>query len=792
MYLLVDFNKIKFDLVAPIFKLLAWAYDLLISFTDDSLFSSDKISLFTDSIYILVGIFMLFRLAVSMLNYLINPDSFSDKSSGGSKMLTRVVISMLLIIGSSFVFDELVTLQKNIVTTDGGIIFRIIRLNDSDGNIVSGAVDKVGDTCYPTGGSVLASTAMQAFVSGNYEKFDEDILWYFARSSGNECDAAVDDNSQKHINAVTNVEDKFNDETLNVDMLLAMIAGIAIVGFILIMAIDIVVRNLKILLLQMISPVAFVSYMNPKDKIFNQWLKNYGSVYADLFIKLIAVAFVIVLVNFLHDNTDISGFGAVFYLMGILVFAKAVPSFISKIFGIDGAGSFKESANMLKKGLGLGVAGAALTGAGLYRLGRTTAADVKRRVGKHKELKDKLNNTSNAKDRAKLRAKQVGNVFGGIGGGLLRAGSSGFSVLKGAGQGANGKYFDGAKDIIGKTGAEADAITEGATLGKNIASRVNSTFGTNIGKGAKLKKQAETASAASSSIKDLNDHAVTEVKDKFKELKDQKKEITTLNAMLEDENNFSQIASRLGFEVKRVDNAKYTNGNKVLDELELRTELGKKIDETINKNGESAVRNYQPELIKYKEDGKITDDLLSSLGITRTISSELSIKKGDHEFTGDNVREGLVTALSEADTIYEKNSKLVADFYLGKEDVDGFVDINGTKLDHKLKMHLDVSTDVKAQEKINKTMEAINDASLAGALPDGLVVKNEKGKFSLNASKIDTEGNVVVNNGEVETAKTVKEVGEVFSMFGTVASGEYRKGGYAASDKSVGNTGGKK
>ena len=623
-------NKLQFDLVESIFKMLAWAYDLLISFTEDSLFSSENISLFTDSIYILVGIFMLFRLAISMLNYLINPDSFSDKSSGGSKMLTRVVVSMLLIIGSSFVFDELITLQKNIVSTDGGIIFRIIRLNDKDGNTVSGAVNKPSDTCYPTGGSVIASTAMKAFISGADEGFDENLLWYFARSSGDECDAAVDDNSQKHIDAVKAIEDGFENANYNIDMLLAMIAGIGIVVFILIMAIDIVVRNLKILLLQMISPVAFVSYMNPKDKIFNQWLKNYGSVYADLFIKLIAVAFVIVLVNFLHDNTDISGFGAVFYLMGILVFAKAVPSFISKIFGIDGAGSFKESAGMLKKGLGFGAGAAALAlGAG-FAAHKANKADRQQRINKGEDFKAKWKSAEGAKGKAKA-------LLSGAGRAAVQSGRAAkmvsTSAIKGAGAGFQGKGISSAfSGAIAEGDNLATAIEGGATFKQRAFAGVNKTFGTDIGGLSKAKEKKEA-------LDELNKKD-SELKSKIKEEMYKKNTAgiaesqMRLDAMEQanKDGNYERVLLEMGYEKKaqKIDGkivSVYENSNgDTINSNDIANEARAKLAEQRTAHAEMEKATIQAVINgKFidKDGKKQTTDILSSTPELQKLSQEL-------------------------------------------------------------------------------------------------------------------------------------------------------------------------
>lgn len=476
------FNELQFTLVAPLFKLLAWAFDMLMGLTKTNEF--DQITSFTDSIYVLVGVFVLFRLAISMLNYLINPDSFSDKSTGGGKLLTRIITSMILIVASPFVFGLLADLQSAIL--DDGIIFRIIKLNESGDMYVT--TDKPEEECGATSGTYLAKNAISAFIDGNDDKTDSLLLAYFYRASSDDCKNGDGQKALDHQKAITEVEELFNDKKLEIDFLIALIASIGIVAFILIMAIDIIVRYLKLLLLQMISPVAFVSHMNPKDKIFDQWLKNYGSVYADLFIKIIAVAFLIILINFVTE-LNVDGFGMIFYILGVLVFAKTVPSFISKIFGIDGAGSFKESAGMLKKGLGFGAGAAALAlGAG-FAAHKANKADRQQRINKSEDFKSKWKSAEGAKGKAKA-------LLSGAGRAAVQSGRAAkmvsTSAIKGAGAGFQGK---GISSAFSGTIAEGDnlatAIEGGATFKQRAFAGVNKTFGTDIGGLSKAKEKKE-------------------------------------------------------------------------------------------------------------------------------------------------------------------------------------------------------------------------------------------------------------------------------------------------------------
>lgn len=155
------------------------------------------------------------------------------------------------------------------------------------------------------------------------------------------------------------------NERIDLSFMIATIVGVALVIYLIILCVDIVIRGLKLMLLESLAPIPIVSYVDPNDKIFKQWIKMLFSTYADLFIKIFAINVGVQLIKIVV-NTDAVWGGNLFkqflVLVGILVFVKMVPSFISKLFGIDSmVGSFKDILGMGKAALGFG-AGAAIGG----------------------------------------------------------------------------------------------------------------------------------------------------------------------------------------------------------------------------------------------------------------------------------------------------------------------------------------------------------------------------------------------------------------------------------------------
>lgn len=152
----------------------------------------------------------------------------------------------------------------------------------------------------------------------------------------------------------------FKDAVVDLDSLMAIVVGIAVIVYLLLLCIDVVVRQFKLLILEIMAPIPIISYIDPKNKIFDEWKKMLISVYADLFIKIIAIKLGINTINMMFNSySSYTGLKKIMVLFAIFVFMKALPSIINKIFGIDAsASSFKEIGNVVKTGAGIAAGGA--------------------------------------------------------------------------------------------------------------------------------------------------------------------------------------------------------------------------------------------------------------------------------------------------------------------------------------------------------------------------------------------------------------------------------------------------
>ena len=109
-----------FNIDSVVFNFISGIYDLLISIARTSVLSQADIIEMADRIYKLLAIFMVFKVTFSLIMYVVNPDDFSDKSKGISKLGTNIIISLTLLILTPYVFNMAYTLQT-IVLEDNSI-----------------------------------------------------------------------------------------------------------------------------------------------------------------------------------------------------------------------------------------------------------------------------------------------------------------------------------------------------------------------------------------------------------------------------------------------------------------------------------------------------------------------------------------------------------------------------------------------------------------------------------------------------------------------------------------------
>ena len=84
-----------FDGIAT--TLLGGIYKVFFLVANATIVNGDVIKVFYSRIQLILGILMIFKLAMSILNIVINPDIIKDQKQGPTKMVTRIVTALVML-----------------------------------------------------------------------------------------------------------------------------------------------------------------------------------------------------------------------------------------------------------------------------------------------------------------------------------------------------------------------------------------------------------------------------------------------------------------------------------------------------------------------------------------------------------------------------------------------------------------------------------------------------------------------------------------------------------------------
>ncbi len=367
------------------YSALGWVYEIFINISSVKIFSSETIIAFFGRVQLILGVFMVFKLTVSILQFIVNPDKMYDKSHGNvfveiiSRVVTCLIMLTLLIplnipapvtefdkqiSSNGILFGSLYSLQDRILNNNtlGKLI---LGTGPTGTTITSGNTSAEQAENLKSIGDEFVGTIAKCFIIINDDCSDKSEIINKYNSMGFQ---ELSDN----INTTCNNDKNY---TYNYYPLIGTVVAAVFIFVLVGFSIDIAVRAIKIAVLRLIAPIPVISYMDPNQAqkgAFANWVKVLISTYLDLFIRLAIIYFVLFLAadifqNGLDFNTNATGLSealiTVVVLLGLFFFAKQAPKFIKDVLGVKGG--------MQNIGLAslLGGTAAAVYGGGLAGLG---------------------------------------------------------------------------------------------------------------------------------------------------------------------------------------------------------------------------------------------------------------------------------------------------------------------------------------------------------------------------------------------------------------------------------------
>ena len=426
---------------AVVYTIFGWAMRLMFDIV--TVTTSNDLTVyyngFQTRLYVVMSVFMLFKMVISLLSYIVSPDTITDKNQGAGKLVMRIILSLIMLIAFPIGFKEAMELQAHII--ENGTVQKVI-LGNTDANKLPNMADEIALDTY--NGVVISDSETGGKVTLGGELSDGENMTV---------ETLID-----HINdPITGREHEYKYNYMPV-------VGLLIGGFLAIvtvsMCIDVATRVFKLIILQVIAPIPIISYIDPKqskDGTLSKWFKMLVSTWLEVFIRLAVIYFIVLMVTgLIHGMEDVQAnvLVKIALIIALFFFAKEAPKFICDALGIKmpESGLFGGLGKIMAAGaLGAGIASGAITGFKSSRL-----AD-----------------TANENGHGFL------NTAKNIGAGLFGGGTGAIAGM-GAALGAKDHNARAVMEAMNKRKTLAlSRGTAGSTLGGRLIAGAQSTFGLN-------------------------------------------------------------------------------------------------------------------------------------------------------------------------------------------------------------------------------------------------------------------------------------------------------------------------
>ena len=358
-----------------IYQVVAFLYKLFFFVSSTEIFQNDAVKNVSKNFQLLVAVVVMFSLSISLVNYIVNPDNMKSGKVPASKLVTKVITSLILLLTINVIFATAYRLQNAIIE------------NNFIGKLILG--DKAQSFDVESMGMSFSKSILSAFITDNPNKSGT-VPDYNIPDANYLFNDILTKESQYHylVDFINDKDDK-GEYVLNYNAL-SIPVGLFIGYILLTYVVGVGVRTVQLFYLQVIAPVPILFYVLPNgDDKLKKWTQQCITTYLDLFIRHLIIYLTIFLCsNLLSTNgtfiippeaDEYKNWIILALVIAIMLFAKKAPDLIKELFpatskasgdfGLNLGKQFKGTAAGAVLGAGVGgIAGAAtglLSGGGI-------------------------------------------------------------------------------------------------------------------------------------------------------------------------------------------------------------------------------------------------------------------------------------------------------------------------------------------------------------------------------------------------------------------------------------------
>ena len=369
-----------------VYFLLSLMYQIFFNVASVQLFENETIKNFYGRVQLIIGVFMIFKLTISILQGIMDPDKFTNPKDGFGSIITRVIVALVmltLIVPINIPNVENANSFEKYINNNGilfGALYSLqdrILTNNTLGRLILGTNDGMGDESTDqfetqneklvSSANVFATTILKGFFRINMlpeesrDSDDESLQsnWY--------CGNNLSDDNKKAIEAYTNLSTStdtllsdemiYGDCEINDDILStlanaasnipvvgtffenfggesrylfvfhwfpAIIVGIVFLVILVGFTVDIAIRSIKLSILRLLAPIPIISYIEPKSSKDGGMFSSWVSALTSTYLDLFLRLAIVYFVIFLVQDMIANGI--------IINDANGVIGFISCIF----------------------------------------------------------------------------------------------------------------------------------------------------------------------------------------------------------------------------------------------------------------------------------------------------------------------------------------------------------------------------------------------------------------------------------------------------------------------------
>lgn len=402
-------DSIGLFLDAIVYSLVAYSYKLFLIMSQLNLNIIYQMAApIVDRVKALIMVFVLFKLAITLIGSLLEPEKLEQT---GGKILKNIVVAVILLVSYDFIFELGNDLSMIALGTTDTSAFQILDPPEDTNGLVSklifgsaSGVDKTKDF-----GVYLAASTLNIFlhdVEGG--SVASNVYTQIINNSG----------TSYNFNPIKDTKGEIGRTVEYTYPIISSIMGIYLIYSIVQIAIQVGIRMFKMMILQIVAPIPICSIISDgvKGKSFSAFMKLYFTTLIQVAVRVatmfLATAFVGTFYNLIMSGSLTTGeTGMTRFLVVIIIivavyrFVRELPKFLQSLFpamnfeaNMGGFGNTLRTIGNVGAGVGgfaLGGAAGLATGGGFFQGALGGATSAYRGEG----IRGQLQNAQNAQAR---------------------------------------------------------------------------------------------------------------------------------------------------------------------------------------------------------------------------------------------------------------------------------------------------------------------------------------------------------------------------------------------------------